>query len=187
MLGKIKFYNENEGYGFIIAENGRDYFFHISDVLNAKEIFIGDSCEFKDFKNEKGLSAKSVIISENRPVRFLKIDDRRIELSNIVDYQIFHNYKKEIIKEKKENNNSELNEVIDKACKSGVFGVNGVLGRKIANHLNTSYIEKEIIESSYLYIRLETDYDVETIKIEKPLSELKKIERQLDNYFGVIE
>lgn len=186
MLGKIKFYNENEGYGFIIAENGRDYFFHISDVLNSKEIFIGDSCEFKDFKTEKGLSAKSIIISENRSIRFLKIDDRRIELSDIVDYQICHNYKKELVKEDKQNNDLKCNEVIDN-CKSNVLGITGVLGRKVVNHLNTSYIEKEIIESSYLYIRLETDYDIEILRIEKPLSELKKIERQLDNYFGVIE
>ncbi|MBQ0037288.1 MAG: cold shock domain-containing protein [Clostridiales bacterium] len=33
MFGKIKFYKGDRGFGFIAAEDGKDIFFHISDVV----------------------------------------------------------------------------------------------------------------------------------------------------------
>jgi len=31
MLGRVKFYNEARGYGFLIADDGRELFMHISE------------------------------------------------------------------------------------------------------------------------------------------------------------
>ena len=36
MTGKVKFYNEQKGYGFITKEDGKDIFFHINHVRENK-------------------------------------------------------------------------------------------------------------------------------------------------------
>lgn len=34
MTGRIKFYNEKKGYGFIRGDDEKETFFHITDVIN---------------------------------------------------------------------------------------------------------------------------------------------------------
>jgi len=33
MLGKVKWFDERKGYGFIIGEDDQDYFFHFSAII----------------------------------------------------------------------------------------------------------------------------------------------------------
>jgi CspA family cold shock protein len=59
MEGKVKFFNENKGYGFIIeSETNKDYFVHHSNCLdNLKK---DDVVFFELETNEKGLKAVNV-------------------------------------------------------------------------------------------------------------------------------
>lgn len=45
--GKVKFYNDTRAYGFITDDNGVDYFFHISGILNRAQIKKDDSVTFE--------------------------------------------------------------------------------------------------------------------------------------------
>ena len=49
MFGKIKFFSQKRGYGFIVGEDNRDYFFHVtsldSNLRSEKETFIGSNDE----------------------------------------------------------------------------------------------------------------------------------------------
>ena len=39
MLGKIKWYKEKKGYGYIIGGDNETYFFELADCVNKEEIF----------------------------------------------------------------------------------------------------------------------------------------------------
>ncbi len=57
--GKVKFFNETKGFGFIIEEGTeREYFVHISGLID--EIREGDEVEFDLKEGRKGLNAVSV-------------------------------------------------------------------------------------------------------------------------------
>jgi len=56
--GKIKFYNRDRGYGFIKADDGEEFFYHISDM--AQEGYIPHADERVNFNvvtGKKGLKA----------------------------------------------------------------------------------------------------------------------------------
>jgi CspA family cold shock protein len=47
MLGRVKFYNEARGYGFLISDDGRDLFLHISEWLDKLNYpCVGDKVRF---------------------------------------------------------------------------------------------------------------------------------------------
>lgn len=56
MKGKIKFFHQVKGYGFIEAEDGKDVFFHISDFPEIK-IQINDNVEFETKAYKDGQKA----------------------------------------------------------------------------------------------------------------------------------
>ena len=61
--GKVKWFNDTKGYGFIDQESGGDVFVHFS-VINMdgfKTLAEGQPVEFEVKTGEKGLSAASVI------------------------------------------------------------------------------------------------------------------------------
>jgi len=61
--GKVKWFNDSKGYGFIEQESGDDVFVHFS-VINMdgfKTLAEGQPVEFEMKTGEKGLSAASVI------------------------------------------------------------------------------------------------------------------------------
>ncbi len=61
--GKVKWFNDSKGYGFIEQESGDDVFVHFS-VINMdgfKTLAEGQPVEFEVKTGEKGLSAASVI------------------------------------------------------------------------------------------------------------------------------
>jgi len=62
MKGKVKFYNVIKKWGFIIGDDGIDYFVHYSQ-LETKEtkLYQDDKVEFTPFKSEKGWSAMKVV------------------------------------------------------------------------------------------------------------------------------
>lgn len=57
--GKVKFFNESKGYGFIVDEDSnKEYFVHISNLIdNVRE---GDSVSYDLEEGKKGLNAVKV-------------------------------------------------------------------------------------------------------------------------------
>jgi len=57
--GKVKFFNDSKGFGFIIDdEKGKDYFVHVSGLID--EIRDEDSVTFDLQEGKKGLNAVEV-------------------------------------------------------------------------------------------------------------------------------
>lgn len=61
MQGSVKFYNEKKGYGFIKGDDGKDYFFHVSNVAQEDGIILPeDTVEFDTKRNKRGTMAINV-------------------------------------------------------------------------------------------------------------------------------
>ena len=60
MKGKIKFFNEMKGFGFIIGEDGNQYFVHTTGLNAGVSIKEGDSVTFEIEQGDKGLKAVKV-------------------------------------------------------------------------------------------------------------------------------
>jgi len=60
--GKVKWFNEAKGFGFIERENGEDVFVHFSAIVSEgfKTLGEGDSVTFDVVKGPKGLQAANV-------------------------------------------------------------------------------------------------------------------------------
>jgi len=61
--GRVKWFNNAKGYGFIERENGEDVFVHYSAIVGEgyKTLNEGDKVEFDVVKSEKGLQAANVV------------------------------------------------------------------------------------------------------------------------------
>ena len=60
--GKVKFFNDSKGYGFVIDnESGNDYFVHVSGLID--EIKDEDEVTFELQEGKKGLNAVEVRIA----------------------------------------------------------------------------------------------------------------------------
>jgi CspA family cold shock protein len=63
--GKVKWFNEKKGYGFITSDDGKDVFVHYSAIAGEKgfkTLREGDEVEFKITKGPKGLQAADVVV-----------------------------------------------------------------------------------------------------------------------------
>ena len=60
MKGTVKFFNERKGFGFITADDGKDYFVHISDLGEGMNLNEGDSVNFEVEDGDRGPKAVRV-------------------------------------------------------------------------------------------------------------------------------
>ncbi len=60
MKGKIKWYNERKGYGFIIDEDEKEIFVHRSSLPEGTSLNEDDSVEFETEETDRGLKAINV-------------------------------------------------------------------------------------------------------------------------------
>lgn len=62
-IGKVKWFNDAKGYGFIEQESGQDVFVHFSSIQGEgfKSLAEGQKVEFDIIQGEKGPQASNVI------------------------------------------------------------------------------------------------------------------------------
>ncbi|MFI5322456.1 MAG: cold-shock protein [Thermodesulfobacteriota bacterium] len=62
MKGKVKWFNESKGFGFIEQDNGKDVFVHYSAIEGSgfRTLAEGDEVEFEVVESPKGLQASKV-------------------------------------------------------------------------------------------------------------------------------
>ncbi len=60
--GKVKWFNENKGYGFILQDDGRDIFVHYSEIQmeGFRTLNEGETVQFELADSPKGPQAKAV-------------------------------------------------------------------------------------------------------------------------------
>lgn len=56
--GTVKFFNESKGFGFITDDEGKEYFVHVTGLID--EVREGDAVEFELKEGKKGLNAVDV-------------------------------------------------------------------------------------------------------------------------------
>ena len=63
MIGKVKWFNNDKGYGFIEYKENEDIFVHYSaiNMKGYKTLAEGESVEFELIRTNKGLQAKNVV------------------------------------------------------------------------------------------------------------------------------
>ena len=62
MKGKVKFFNEMKGFGFIIANDKKEYFVHSSGLEEGTTLNENDSVIFDVEEGDRGLKAVNVKI-----------------------------------------------------------------------------------------------------------------------------
>lgn len=60
MNGNVKFFNESKGFGFIIAEDSKEYFVHISGINNNAVLRENDAVTFDVEQGDRGPKAVNV-------------------------------------------------------------------------------------------------------------------------------
>ncbi|CAI2718667.1 cold-shock protein [Nitrospina watsonii] len=61
--GRVKWFNQSKGYGFIEADDGKDYFVHFSEIQvdGFKTLQEGQLVEFEGSMGKKGPQAAKVV------------------------------------------------------------------------------------------------------------------------------
>ncbi len=94
MRGRVKNVNDEREFGFIIGEDGNEYFFHFSNVISVDFPTKNSIVEFDSFNTEKGVSAKNVKVKEialKKP-EIVKFGHISIRLDSIKVYAVYTGY-----------------------------------------------------------------------------------------------
>ena len=64
LTGKVKFFNQNKAFGFIIGDDGQEYFVHQTGLSAGVTLSDGVSVKFETEEGERGLKAVNVHLRE---------------------------------------------------------------------------------------------------------------------------
>jgi len=64
MKGKVKFFNADKGFGFITAEDGKDYFVHQTGLKEGVTINENDDVTFEVTEGDRGPKADKVALDK---------------------------------------------------------------------------------------------------------------------------
>lgn len=67
MKGNVKFYNESKGYGFIKADDGVEYFVHITGLNEGVKLKDDLAVDFDVEDGERGPKAVNVTVAGDEP------------------------------------------------------------------------------------------------------------------------
>jgi CspA family cold shock protein len=77
--GKIKFYNREKGYGFILQDDGgQDVFMHSSSLIDKVLLETGYSVEFDIERGRQGMEARNVIVTSPDPKTLPPLVERTV-------------------------------------------------------------------------------------------------------------
>ncbi len=60
MKGNVKFFNESKGFGFIVGEDGKEIFVHVSALEEGTRLKENDAVVFEVEQTDRGLKAVNV-------------------------------------------------------------------------------------------------------------------------------
>ena len=60
MKGKVKFFNESKGFGFIASEDGKEYFVHSTGLVGTSSLVKDEEVTFEVEQGDKGPKAVKV-------------------------------------------------------------------------------------------------------------------------------
>ena len=60
MKGNVKFFNESKGYGFLLGEDGKEYFVHMTGINEGVKLNENDAVTFDVEEGERGPKAVNV-------------------------------------------------------------------------------------------------------------------------------
>ena len=64
MNGKVEWFDNKKGYGFILAEDGREIFVHYTGIVSEgfKSLSEGQTVEYEISSGDKGVQAVNVVV-----------------------------------------------------------------------------------------------------------------------------
>ncbi|MBN1793203.1 cold shock domain-containing protein [Candidatus Woesearchaeota archaeon] len=60
MKGRVKFFNQSKGFGFVAAEDGKEYFVHVTGLKEGVSLKDNDAVSFEIEQGDRGPKAVQV-------------------------------------------------------------------------------------------------------------------------------
>jgi CspA family cold shock protein len=61
--GRVKFFNESKGFGFLVRDDGGDVFVHRTDLRPSMQLFEGQAVTFNVEKTSRGWRAMNIALA----------------------------------------------------------------------------------------------------------------------------
>ena len=101
MQGTVKFYKISKGFGFIAGDDGIDYYFHVSDVMDSipETTMVGTKVTFTPLETRRGIMGKEVASLKEETCGSIEEDscEKSLEYLKQIDKILYHKQLSSII------------------------------------------------------------------------------------------